>query len=98
VGIFKRNKPLFFLQGKRRNQKAFKQLCEIGFTPAEARRMLIAGNNIRVKHLARNANITAPTIYAACYGTRNNATGQAILAKALDIPITELFPEEERNG
>ena len=73
-------------------------MVQHGFTHAEARRMLIAGNNVNVARLAMGADVTAPTIYAACYGKRRNPTGQAILAKALKIPVAELFPEEERNG
>jgi DNA-binding CsgD family transcriptional regulator len=97
--IFKFNKPSKFLQGKNgRNRAAFKSIRRAGFTPAEARRMLIAGNNIRIRQLARGADVTAPTIYAACYGKRQNPTGQAILAAALHIPIAELFPEVDKNG
>ena len=80
-----------------RNLAAFKALIEVGFSPAEARRMLLAGNAIRVKHLAKTAEVTAPTIYAACYGKRNNSLGKEAIAKALDIPIPDLFPEMQ-NG
>ncbi len=91
---FFRNKLSRILQGpKTRNHKAFSALCDIGFTPPQARRMLIAGNNIRVKRLARGAKVTAPTIYAAAYGKRHNPDGQAILSDALGIPVKELFPD-----
>ena len=92
--LFTRNRLSKILQGqKNRNHKAFSALCDIGFTPPQARRMLIAGNNIRVKHLAQGAKVTAPTIYAAAYGKRQNPDGQAILADALGIPVKALFPD-----
>lgn len=83
---------------KNRNKAAFDALCQIGFTCAEARRMLIAGNNLRVKRLAETAPVTAPTIFAAVYGKRNNADGQAVLAGALGMDIQDLFPEMEHGS
>ena len=80
-----------------RNKAAFEALCKIGFSCAEARRMLIAGNNLRIKRLAEAAPVTAPTIYAAAYGKRNNADGQAALAGALGMDIQDLFPEMEHG-
>lgn len=80
-------------KSKNRNQNAFDAMVQVGFTPAQARRALIAANAINVRKLADGAAVTAPTIYAACYGRRNNSHGKAILAEALDIPIAELFPE-----
>lgn len=92
--LFIRNKLSKILQEqKNRNHKAFKALCYIGFTPKQARRMLITGNDIRVNRLARGAPVTAPTIYAAAYGKRKNPDGQAILSDALHIPVEDLFPE-----
>lgn len=80
-----------------RNKAAFEALCQIGFSSAQARRMLIAGNNLRVKRLAETAPVTAPTIYAAAYGRRNNKLGQAALASALGMEIQDLFPEIEHG-
>lgn len=92
--FFTRNRLSKILQEqKNRNHKAFNILCQIGFAPREARRMLIVGNNIRINRLAHGAPVTAPTIYAAAYGKRQNPDGQAILSSALDIPVKELFPE-----
>jgi len=97
--LFTRNKLSRILQGqKRKNHKAFAALCEIGFDPPAVRRMLIAGNNIRVKHLARGAEVTAPTIYQVCYGKRHNKTGQAILSQALSIPVQTLFPDTYKEN
>jgi rhodanese-related sulfurtransferase len=97
---FFRNRLSKILQEKRfgnRNRTAFRVLTEIGFEPAEARRMLIAGNQIRVRGLAKDADVTAPTIYAAVYGRRNNTQGKEILSNALNVPVPELFPEQD-NG
>lgn len=93
---FFRNRLSKILQEKResgRNRAAFRALTEIGFSPADSRRALIAANRIRVRRLAKDADVTAPTIYAACYGRRNNSGGKLVLSKALDIPVPELFPE-----
>jgi DNA-binding XRE family transcriptional regulator len=76
-----------------RNLTAFRALMEIGFSPAQARRGLIAACGINVRRLAETADVTAPTIYAACYGKRNNMGGKAALSRALEIPVEDLFPE-----
>ena len=76
-----------------RNKAAFEALCDAGFSQGDARRALIAGNRLRIKKLAETALVSAPTIYAAAYGRRNNRDGQAALAKAFDMEVHELFPE-----
>jgi hypothetical protein len=77
-----------------RNLAGFNALVEVGFSPADARRALIAANKIRVKRLAQETSVTAPTIFAACYGKRKNPTGMAAISKALNIPVQALFPEQ----
>lgn len=96
--LFTRNKPSRILQLKNRNHRAFYDLCRRGFTPAEVRRGLITMNKINIASLANGKNIKVDSVYAACSGKRKNATAQAILAKALNIPTAELFPEDDTNG
>jgi hypothetical protein len=81
-----------------RNLTAFRALVEIGFTPAQARRGLLAACGINVRRLADTADVTAPTIYAACYGKRNNMGGKVALSRALNVPVPDLFPELPNNN
>lgn len=77
-----------------RNRAAFLCLRELGFSLPAVRGGLIKMNGITVAHLAKDKDITAPSIYAAAYGIRQNMTGRAILAEALGIDVKELFPDE----
>jgi len=92
--LFRRLSKKKFFRHQNRNKTTFDTLRHLGWSAGMARRMLIVGNEIRVKKLAETAPVTAPTIYAAAYGKRANADGQAILAKALGMEIADLFPEE----
>jgi|GEM_PF-2685816 len=96
--LFTRNKLSRKKQGQNRNHKAFIELCGLDFDPPAARSALIAMNKIRVKHLALDAEVTAPTIYQTCYGIRRNKAAQTILSQALGIPVPLLFPDTYQEG
>lgn len=95
VRLFRRSKPSRILQQNNRNVTAFRTLLGCGFSPAQARKMLIAGNNIYVNRLAAGVDVSAATIHRAILGSQRNLKGQAIIAAALHIPIEELFPEQD---
>ncbi|MBT6499051.1 MAG: hypothetical protein HOK67_04035 [Deltaproteobacteria bacterium] len=96
--LFTRNKLSRKKQGQNKNHKAFIKLCDLDFDPPAARSALIAMNKIRVKHLAQDAEVTAPTIYQTCYGIRRNKTAQTILSQALGIPVPLLFPDTYKEN
>ena len=80
-----------------RNQAAFDYLRAVGFSAPEVRGCLIALNKLNVAEIARNSDVTAPTIYAAAYGKRKNARGREILSQHLGLPVPYLFPEDGGN-
>lgn len=81
-----------------RNANALAYLTSIGFSYPEARAFLIKLNNLNIAEIARNSDITAPTIYAVAYGKRRNKTAQEILAHHLGLPVNDLFPEVEHDS
>ena len=78
-----------------RNLAAFQALRDCGFSLPEIRGALLKLARINVAEVARNSDITAPTIYAAAYGKRANQRGRELVAQHLGLPISVLFPEDD---
>ena len=100
MNLFKRIKSSRILQRKteNRNRAATACLRELGFSLPAIRGALIKLNNVNVADLARESEITAPTIYTTAYGKRKNRQGREILAEALGMDTRDLFPEEQQDA
>ena len=84
------------IQDKNRNRAAFNCLREIGFPVGDIRTALLKMNGIKVRQLA--GDVTAPTIHKTIGGERHNATAMDILSTALDVPKSDLFPDNGNHG
>jgi len=81
-------------QSKNRNRAALECLLDLGFSPINVRKALIALNDVNLNKLVRNgAGVSAPTFYNTIKGTRTNDKAMALVAKSLNLDVGEMFPD-----
>jgi len=92
-----KNSPKSYPISADRNLAAFEALRDCGFSLPEIRGALLKLARVNVAEVARNSDVTAPTIYAAAYGKRANQRGRELVAEHLGLPVSVLFPGDN-NG
>lgn len=82
-----------FIQDKsNRNRAVLEVLRELEFDDPDIRHTLIILNKIKIPDLARDQNISLPTIYNTLKGKRANGDAIRLVSIALDLKTEELFP------
>jgi len=84
----------FILQESNINRILLRCSQEAGFSMPAIRWSLLKLREINVRSLVDGNGISDQTLYAAINGERNNDLAQALVAKALGLTVSELFPEE----
>jgi len=81
-----------------RNRAALNALSELGFSMPAIRKALLDLNEIKLKHLSFDKPVitdaSMPTICRTIKGHRGNKTAQFIIAGALGLTMSELFPKD----
>ena len=82
-----------FIQGQNdRNRAALKFLIDIGFEVSDVRRGLIIMNKINISQLAKDHEVSAPSLYNTLRGARVNGKSKEALSSALGVDSEEMFP------
>lgn len=83
---------LFSKPDQNRNRAALAALRNLGFPMPVIRRALLNLNGLKVKGLA-DGKVSPATLSNTLKAVRANKTAQAIVAEALDLKVTEIFPD-----
>ena len=85
-----------------RNRAALNALSELGFSMPAIRKALLDLNEIKLKHLSFDKHViidaSMPTICRTIKGHRGNKTAQFMIARALGLTMSELFPKDNSNN
>jgi len=85
-----------------RNRAALNALSELGFSMPAIRKALLDLNEIKLKHLSFDRDLitdaSMATICRTIKGDRGNKTAQFMIAGALGLTMSELFPKDNSNN
>ena len=85
-----------------RNRAALNALSELGFSMPAIRKALLDLNQIKLKDLSFPKDLivdaSMATICRTIKGHRGNKTAKFMIAGALGLTMSELFPEDSHNA
>jgi len=78
---------------KNENRKALKTFKWLNYDTVQIRELLVELNRINVSALSNGHDISASTLTNTLKGRRNNALAKELIARALNLRVPELFPD-----